>query len=1480
MQEDRATPRLVFSFRSFFADQAINIIASLGAFLILAGALSFIYTTPNLWLSFLVLLIVHAIFGVIGYTTYRLPTFRVVASIYTIIFALLVPLVGFSAYRLVADNAITLSVPVLIAVAAVYASVVYGMLALFQRFTPFAYLGMITLLVADLAVARAFDLGYWWWPSVSMLLAFAALVSARPSAGSSWPFVGTWTILRRPVRLLMYGILAATAAGVLVIAFYSFRLDSLGTPVREARFSVFTLTLLLLLWGSLFLWRVKRTRGTRELAYLFLLSVLAICYSFDLQPIGYALALTGVALFYHALERFAGRLLTPLSRFSPDLDQLALVLVLLVPFISSPLLPAQLFASIYGTLPGGASPPPFVASWQTVAELLALGLGLLLTISVALWRTGVRRAPANASWCWLLLAGGFLLTWGYGLLGLALHVASAWSFLGLALALVALAVFTRQRLASAWANPLDILALLEIILTLSLSKGRDTASTLLLFFAALSYTVLFYQRRQSWYFLPLVFALAALPLLLDRPFTMLFIGLLLPLASAAIHRLPFHRLNAPPAALQRLGGSELPLLVAGMLYGVVFSIHEVLVSKSAIEGWSHLAFPASLEIALLSLTWYASAAFARMKWLSVPAVGFALGALLLPANSFWVLAALTPIMAILGVGISRLAGRDWALPLYIVALCAAVMTGYSGLTQDHWAATAWIWLGFAALAYIIGVVDGLLPAMWTAPIFATGSLIASASLLGDLYRPPTIALICVVLGVSLRFLRRLPAPLVNRVRSHIARSQTLSSDLLYALPFYATALAAALLTGIYGTLSNINSPFYSAIPDALLVYALLAFVVSVFERRPVGLWLVAGFAIWGIALATKLTAYYVFGVGLGLGIAGLLVSRHIKYEVVVPDAVRPLVKFIWSWPWYAAALVAAVVTGLRTSLPIAPPFAEFSAYALLPFAVLAYLIGVADDIPVWSWIGSAFATWSLIYPATQGRFSHLVTAALVCTALAVGTDILNRVAPALFGHQGRDKRLLYAVPLYLSGLVAAILTGIEGMIFWDKQLFYSAVPDVLLLYALLAFVVTVFERRPLGLWLVAGFAIWSTSLAVQLTAYYITAVGIGAGIVGLAAGWLIPQPPAHGGRAPYMQALIKFAWNWPWYLTALFTAILIGVWPALPALQPGTGFIGYSLLALTVLALLVMLVERVPEALVFPFGLAIWVIQRWQPSLPLTSLMIAYSLLCVLTFATQLLWRRVPPTTRWIPAPTLHTVLSLGGLSLVVLAIITQNGLSADSGLLAQEGVGVLLVLALFVFVSGRLHLDDVARLSASESDEAKRAALLRRARTVQQWCTYGAGLLLSLVVSWELSALGQTMFDVLTLAPASYLTVIAPFLTRDEAIAKRRWIGQLVAIAGAALLLLPTLWLSFSNANLLSTVILLGESLALLLLGIITRLRIFVLGSASLIIVGGLHALFLPSLGIPPSLALALLGIILLAIATGFTLARRRLQSAWTHWE
>ena len=231
-----------------------------------------------------------------------------------------------------------------------------------------------------------------------------------------------------------------------------------------------------------------------------------------------------------------------------------------------------------------------------------------------------------------------------------------------------------------------------------------------------------------------------------------------------------------------------------------------------------------------------------------------------------------------------------------------------------------------------------------------------------------------------------------------------------------------------------------------------------------------------------------------------------------------------------------------------------------------------------------------------------------------------------------------------------------------------------------------------------------------------------------------------------------------------------------------------------------------------------------------------------------------------------------------MLSIIGQGGLSSYGPVqLAHVGAGALLELALLLFWYGYLHTGIVASANISVNDTQKSLNSLQQAKVLQHWCYYVAGLLCSLVISWELSAFGQTRLDILLLAPASYLSVVAPFVMRDKTLPRRHLAGQVVALSGALLLLLPALWFSFSDSNLLPTLVLIGESLALLLLGIATRIRIFILSSAALLIVGALRALFLST---PPSLALMVLGVMLVVIATALFLVRHRLKIAWTLWE
>lgn len=1119
---------------SFTVDQGITLSGMLGAFLGLLAAISFILNAGgNLLLALLVAVGLHVVFGAASVLVHRFPGLRALSLVCTIIYALSVPILGYAAYNWMAGAALHLSAAELIIVAAAYGTVVYGALAIYQRSALFGYFSLVALVVVDLGIARQAQLGYWWWPSMLMLLALLFL-AAQYTRKASAPqrlrqiFAGSRASLYEAAPPLMYVIVAIGIADLGVTTLYALQVNDARVE-GGIRLSILITALLLTLWDGLYVWVSMRLKNAVALTYLLLACVLAFCYTLDFQPVGYAVALTLLALLYHGLNRKVGRKLLSFGVLDGQLELLALVFVALVPLISDPILPFQVLTQAFA---GRFTLPTVSMGWETVVELLAMGVGALLTISVMLYRANsaeaikaehalwsapaeqapksavqvgsVRRSQSGAALPWVLLLSGTIFVWGCEMAALATHIAPLWAMLGLALVFTAAALIARARWGARWSAPLDMLALIAAILTLFLSAGQpsDLEITLALCFAALSYGVLLFQRRQVWLFLPVVFALYALPwLFIGSPLRAniaFLLAVLLPFVAVGMRRL---LTNRSPSLPQTAMAWEWPLLAVAIAYGFFVSFYDLFAPLSIAQLWLGIAYPVALEMATLAVAWYVAAALGRARWWQAIGLGFAVAALFIPTNSFWALAAIAFVGAALAVGIGRLGSRNWSWPWYVVSFVAAATMGMRGY-ELHQMASFWTLLAFAALSYALAIVEDQDVFLWLAPIFATWSVFAMASW-GDLYRPVGVVVLCALCGMGTHFIS-------GRVGATFAKRGT------FALSLYVTALAAALLTVVYG---------------------------------------------------------------------------------------------------------------------------------------------------------------------------------------------------ALFA----------------------------------------------------------------------------------------------------------------GNHALYLASLIAFA----------------------------------------LLAIGIMLVERFPQMLLLPYALAVWTIWQWipWPMLPhqeLGWLLLSYSLLNALVFAGQFAWNRLLPAERLPLAKTWHCVLALVAQAVVVLALLAIGGVGTGSGLLGQVGAVALCELALLLCWRGWLHSEIGQR----------------------RYSYYGGGFLLSLVAPWELSVFGQTNLSLLALVPASYLTVVAPFLARDEGIPGHASMAQAAAIVGSSLLLLPTLWLSVGEGNFNPTLILASEAMALLVLGIVVRMRVFVLAGAGLVALAGLRALFLQSLGIPTSLALAILGLTFLVVATALALSRRRLQAAWAKWD
>ena len=654
----------------------------------------------------------------------------------------------------------------------------------------------------------------------------------------------------------------------------------------------------------------------------------------------------------------------------------------------------------------------------------------------------------------------------------------------------------------------------------------------------------------------------------------------------------------------------------------------------------------------------------------------------------------------------------------------------------------------------------------------------------------------------------------------------------------------ALLCGVTVTVQDAFSPVSTmqhwlgvSFPVALelIGLALVWYVVAVLAHRK--WWLIAA---GGFAIASLLMPSNSFTV--------LLYTPFILALLAL--AISQFTERTWAIPFYIVALVAAIKMG---SLGYSDGHAPAAILALLGFAILTYILGVVEDATLFLWLAPCFALWSVHNAVLLGDLYRPPLVALVCAALGVAVSGLACI-PSFFAMK-KGTLLRYALPFYATALATAVLTGIYGMVFGINKPFVTAIPDVLLLYALVAYAILVFERQPLWLWLVAAFAAWGMSLALALNytalprasfpasfiAYYLTCIALVTGVLGILTSRFVK---------PKNMATPAFTWSWPWYAVSLLTIVITALWnysesSSLPS------FLAYSsIFVFIVLTLGITLVERRPLLLTVPIALGIWLVvqTRWQ----FWQQMMAFGVLFFLIFAGSNVWRMLSDNKQ----TTLYTALGFVGQIFVLLVIMAQGGLSTDAGALRQVGVGILLLLSIQLLWYGLTQ------------------------PVKQHWAMYGAGLLVALAIPWELSALHQTRIEWLTLAPATYLIVVAPFLARDERIQDNSRIGQICSVLGSILLLLPTLWSSFSDANIEPTLILAGEALALLLIGVGTRVRFFVLTGAALVIVSAMHALFLPSLGLPPSLALTIMGVTLLALATGLSLARHRVQAVWTRLE
>lgn len=835
-----------------FLNSRIMLVVSLMAFLVLIFTLMLNITVQREpWLAGLVTAGAQVFFGLAAVRIKR--SFPQVARIYSLVFLLLIPL------YIVPGRITTGNMSGLVAFAALYSAFAYGAFAIYQGFSPFAYLGLTSLLIALPATSYAFfgNASVRWWPALLVLLALALLISlprstARPARLERW-FSGPGVVLRTPMRIYML-LIVIGCTGVLALLFgLVFLLAPIATIVHATflpdsitRVSLFVAVLLLSIWQLAYL-GLSRPARPHYLAGPLLFALCVLVGIFMLPPAlwgpAYACALTCLGLLFYAANRWPQMQPRRFFKQGLHLDVLALLALPCVPLLNAPGVP-------YVLLSGSQASAANVMQVDWLAGLLIL-LAALLSAAIAAEHSFQSRSSTlprkTNAWPWLFLLSGALLNWAYGAVMFPLTLAQSggnsafvWGLVLLALGLTCLAVVVRQRAYLLLVAPLDVLAFCEALLVGYLaSRQQGIAGALALAgFAAFFYLILLFQRRFSVLCLPFFLALLALPGLHAQSGALYLAALSLPLAALIIRRANLPTLDAMwrerfPASWKRvpltwvkgpyqraLPGWEWPLLVFGLLCGLIALTFNPWQLITLGQTWNiHLPFAATPL--LLALVWYLWAALARTTWWLPGSLVFAFISVLSPGNSFWALAALAPLLMLSGLLSGKLADQGWAMPFYITGAFTSLVVGLeSGLLSGSYALAgmevsastlvALILLGYAGLSYLVSLLNRRAFTGWVGLFFALWSLWAGR----DSILLTLITGVVAALGAILTTKR----PLL--------RGQ-----------WYSIALAAALLAGL--SASSFSGP-------VLLVFTILASVVMMRERRPEVLFLAFGLACWTI----------------------------------------------------------------------------------------------------------------------------------------------------------------------------------------------------------------------------------------------------------------------------------------------------------------------------------------------------------------------------------------------------------------------------------------------------------------------------------------------------------------------------------------------------------------------------------------------------------------------------------------------------------
>ncbi len=597
----------------------------------------------------------------------------------------------------------------------------------------------------------------------------------------------------------------------------------------------------------------------------------------------------------------------------------------------------------------------------------------------------------------------------------------------------------------------------------------------------------------------------------------------------------------------------------------------------------------------------------------------------------------------------------------------------------------------------------------------------------------------------------------------------------------------------------------------LLAVAALATVAALWER----------FA-WTMAVPAFLAFF-------ALAVTPVSVSEAALVLVLV--AVGFLLRAVrgrwWNVAWLVAALFGSILATPRLSdLGSAAPYWQVA--FLLVLALATYLVAAQERRAE---VTAIAAVYALVATALLPKPDNLIPTLVMFFAVAAISVVLQ-------GRGGwRWAGALYAIEVGASVYAVARVAPYDA----------GTVEALLLLFATTTYTQAVLVRRPLlaiatPLYAMAAAKAQPDAHALLPLALVLATLGL---LVGRRGGW---------------------RWSWPFYAAAFVAA-------GITALQgrDSPGFEGLALLALALVAYLVAAVEARPDILPLPLlmgSLALVAGLSWSES-PAWVAILAFVALAWLYALGEWLWRAIPwlksaPRGGWWTGVRPHSEglarlddpraagawvhrvagLLLGGGAIVVAPFAT-NTFTPQGPATQAQAVALVAVAALFVFLS-----------------RVEPLYIMR----------YVAGGLAALAVTWELRRLGADNIQAFILAPGSYLLMVGALLPADVRLKHPARLGQWVSLAGALLLMLPTIVQSFDgDQGWIYALVLAGEALVITAAGVGTRSRLLVLTGTAFVGLAAIRgALIAFDSGVPVALLIAGIAVLLMGGATWLSLRAR----------